>query len=114
MEPAMLETVDALVDMLQKSPEYQEYGAARAILQENDFLYGVYKSYQRLQFQAQAGQITGTGGDAAERFQRYGELLQLHEESSRFLLAEYNLHNLLGDIYKRLAGAIDIDLSALE
>ena len=49
-----------------------------------------------------------------ERLQKIGEVLQLNRDASDFLLAEYKLNVMLGDVYKILAEAIDIDLGMLE
>ena len=52
--------------------------------------------------------------EALEKLQKIGELLQLNKEASDYLLAEFRLNRMLGDVYKILAEAIDVDLSALE
>ena len=64
---------------------------------------------------AQAALVQGKKDDACmERLQKIGEVLQLNRDASDFLLAEYKLNVMLGDVYKILAEAIDIDLGMLE
>ena len=46
--------------------------------------------------------------------QKIGELLQLNQDASAFLFAEYRLNRVVSDIYKIIAEAIDVDLGALE
>ena len=49
-----------------------------------------------------------------ERLRKVGEVLGLDKDASAFLMAELRLNRMLGDVYKILAEAIDVDLSALE
>ncbi|MFR3363266.1 MAG: YlbF family regulator [Christensenellales bacterium] len=49
-----------------------------------------------------------------QRLQKIGELLQLNQDASAFLFAEYRLNRVVSDIYKIIAEAIDVDLGALE
>ena len=48
------------------------------------------------------------------KLQKRGELLQLDFAASEYLFAQYALNNVLGDIYRQLAAAVDADLSILE
>ena len=38
----------------------------------------------------------------------------MDKDASAFLMAEYRMNQMLGDVYKILAEAIDVDLSGLE
>ncbi|HBV79968.1 MAG TPA: hypothetical protein DEF33_03255, partial [Clostridiales bacterium] len=58
-----------------------------------------------------------SGADCREemtKLQKMGELLQLDFAASEYLFAQYALNNILGDIYRQLAAAVDADLSILE
>ena len=46
--------------------------------------------------------------------QKLGEILMLNQEASAYLMAEFRLNQMLGDVYKILAEAIDVDLGALD
>ena len=52
--------------------------------------------------------------EANEKLQKLGELLQFDAAAAAYLLAEYRLNGLLGEIYKILAEAVELDLGALE
>ena len=55
-----------------------------------------------------------TQDELLERLRKVGEVLGLDKDASAFLMAEFRLNRMLGDVYKILAEAIDVDLSALE
>ena len=48
------------------------------------------------------------------QLQKLGEILMLNQEASAYLMAEFRLNQMLGDVYKILAEAIDVDLGALD
>ena len=54
----------------------------------------------------------GKADPGTERMQEIAG--HIHQGARAFLMAEYRIRTMLGDIYKILAEAIDIDLSALE
>ena len=54
------------------------------------------------------------GNEEMTKLQKMGELLQLDFAASEYLFAQYALNNVLGDIYRQLAAAVDADLSILE
>ena len=79
------------------------------------FAEGVCKEYHKLQLAAQAAMVSGKKDDETmQRLQKIGELLQLNQDASAFLFAEYRLNRVVSDIYKIIAEAIDVDLGALE
>ena len=48
------------------------------------------------------------------QLQKLGEILMLNQDASAYLMAEFRLNQMLGDVYKILAEAIDVDLGALD
>ena len=71
--------------------------------------------YHKLQMKAQAAMMAGDRNEELmQKLQKMGELLQFDNAAAAYLLAEYRLNTMLGDVYKILAEAIDVDLSALE
>ena len=63
----------------------------------------------------QAGTLAGADcREEMTKLQKMGELLQLDFAASEYLFAQYALNNVLGDIYRQLAAAVDADLSILE
>lgn len=105
----------ALAKALKDSAEYAAYKAAREEAFENETTKSLLKQYHQMQLQAQAAMISGKKDEELMRqMQRIGELLQMNQKASVYLAAEYSLSKMLGDVYKILGEAIDVDLSALE
>ena len=100
---------------LSSSPEYQEYQKTREKAFANDTTKALIKEYHQLQIKAQSAVMAGQKDDETlERLQKIGEVLQLNQDASAFLLAEFRLNRMLGDVYKILAEAIDVDLGMFE
>lgn len=105
----------ALANDLRSSQEYAQYKQAKDKAFASENTQNLISQYHRLQMQAQAAYLSGTTDDSTmEQLQKLGELLQFDPDAAAFLLAEYKLNTMLGDVYKILAEAIDVDLSALE
>lgn len=105
----------ALAAALKQSEAYAALSAARDEAFANEATRGLVKQYHQLQMQAQAAALSGRRDEALlTQLQRLGEILQLNPSASAYLLAEYRLNRLLGDVYKILGEAIDVDLSVLE
>ena len=70
------------------------------------------KEYKTMQLKAQAAYMTGEAPDSElmEKMQKLGEVLQFNKDVSAFLLAEYKFNTLIGDIYKIIGDACEIDL----
>lgn len=109
------DTARGLARELKESPEYREYCMAREQAMQNETNKSLIAEYHRLQLRAQAAAVAGEKNDELMgQLQKLGELLQFNREASAFLLAEFKVNRLLADVYKILAEAIDVDLSALE
>ncbi len=109
------DTANQLAKELKQSEEYREFKRLREQIMENDTTKSLLAEYHRLQIKAQAAAVSGKKDDETlEKLQKIGEVLQLNKEASDYLLSEFRLNRMLGDVYKILAEAIDVDLSALE
>ena len=109
------DTARALAREMKESPEYLAYAAAREKAMANETNRSLIKEYHKLQLRAQAATVAGEKTDEVmAQLQKLGELLQFNPQASEFLLTEFKLNRLLADVYKILAEAIDVDLSALE
>ena len=109
------DTANQLAKELKQSEEYREFKKLREQIMENDTTKSLLAEYHRLQIKAQAAAVSGKKDDETlEKLQKIGEVLQLNKEASDYLLSEFRLNRMLGDVYKILAEAIDVDLSALE
>lgn len=109
------DTARKLAEELKSSEEYREYSATRERATANETTKTLIAEYHKLQMRAQA--VVMQGGKDEELFhklQKLGEVLQLDKDASEFLMAEYRMNRMLGDVYKILAEAIDVDLSGLE
>ena len=109
------DTAKLLANELKSSVEYREYAAAKERAMENSSTRSLIEEYNRLQILAQAAMISGDrGGESVHKLQKVGELLQFDRDASAYLMAEFRLKRMLGDVYKILAEAVDVDLGALE
>ncbi len=109
------DTAKLLASEMQNSVEYREYTAAKARAMENKTTCALIEEYNKLQIRSQAAMIAGDKeSDALKKLQKIGELLQFDADASAYLMAEFRLKRMLGDVYKILAEAVEIDLSPLE
>ena len=104
-----------LAQELRESDEYRAYCEARDRAFQNESTKNLIAEYHKLQMKAQANAISGEKNEELlQKLQKLGELLQFDMDAASFLMTEYRMNSMLGDVYKILAEAIDIDLSALE
>ena len=109
------DTAKILANELKNSVEYREYTAVKARAMENNTTRALIDEYNKLQIQAQAAMISGDReSESLKKLQKTGELLQFDADASAYLMAEFRLKRMVGDVYKILAEAVDIDLGALE
>ena len=71
--------------------------------------------YKKLQFEAQAVYLSGREPEPAamEKLKKLGEVLQFNQDVTQFFAAEYRFNTLIGDIYKIIGDACDLDLGML-
>lgn len=111
----VMDTVRVLARELRESAEYTEFVAARERALENGSTRALYAEYRRAQMLAQADAVAGRRDEKSlARLQALGEALQFDEDAAALLFAEYRLTNLLGEIYRLLAEAAEVDLDMLE
>ena len=98
-----------------QSEEYTTYKKLRETAIANATTRGLLKEYHQLQLKAQAAQLSGQEDqELLQQLQKLGEVLMLNQDASAYLMAEFRLNRMLGDVYKILAEAVDVDLGALE
>ena len=98
-----------------QSQEYTEYKRLKEVAMANDTTAGLIKQYHQLQLKAQAMTLGGQKDDELlTQLQKLGEVLMLNQDASAFLMAEFRLNQMLGDVYKILAEAVDLDLGMLD
>ncbi len=109
------DTAKQLAGELQASEEYRAYMTAKERAMESSTTRSLIEEYNKLQIRAQAAIIAGeTDGVTISKLQKVGELLQFDKDASAYLMEEFRLKRMLGDVYKILAEAVEIDLSPLE
>ena len=109
------DTAKLLANELKNSTEYREYTTVKVRAMENKTTRALIDEYNKLQIHAQAAMIAGDReSDSLKKLQKIGELLQFDADASAYLMAEFRLKRMLGDVYKILADAVGIDLGALE
>ena len=109
------DTANRLAEELKTSDEYREYAASKTRAMENSTTRSLIEEYNKLQIHAQAAMIAGDqNSETMQKLQNIGELLQFDADASAYLIAEFRLKRMLGDVYKILAEAVDVDLGPLE
>lgn len=109
------DTAHKLADELRQSAEYRAYVEAKERAYRSETTKNLISEYHKLQFEAQSAMLTGSRDEERlEKLQKLGELLQFDADAPAFLMAEYRLNSMLGDVYKILAAAVEVDLGALE
>lgn len=104
-----------LAKMLAKSDEYTAYKETQEKAFANDTTKALIKEYNQLRIRAQGAAVSGKKDEECmERLQKVGEVLQLNRDASDYLIAEYRLNTMLGDVYKILAEALDLSLDMLD
>jgi len=104
-----------LAGLLKGSEIYKNYKEREAKAKADENTRTLLDQYHRLQMQAQAALLGGKKDDSSmEQLQKLGELLQFNPAAAEFLMAEYHMGKLLGDVYKILGEAVDVDLRGLE
>ena len=111
----LLDDARILADKLRSSEEYRTYCEAKERAYASKATAALLDEFYALRMKAQASSVAGTpDAEVIGKLQKLGELLQFDAAAAAYLLAEYRLNALLGDIYKILAKAVDLDLGALE
>lgn len=103
-----------LAQEIRQSEEYRRFARAKEKIGEGSPTQGLLREYRRLELRAQAAAVAGEEDpETMERLSKLGELLRYDKDASEYLIAEYMLSRALGDIYRILAEAADMDLGAL-
>lgn len=104
-----------LARLIQQSDEYKSYKDLKDKLYADEKTKVLLNDYKKIQFEAQAAYLSGKEPDAQamEKLKKLGEILQFNHEVTQFFAAEYRFNTLIGDIYKIIGDACDIDLGML-
>ena len=105
----------ALARSLKETDEYTQFVRLKQTAYEDSTNKALLDEYKRLQFRLQARAASGESIDTEEmqKLQRIASLLQLNQDASAYLLAEFRFQKMLADIYKILGDVAGIDIDAL-
>jgi len=101
-----------LARSIKECEAFKEYKAAKDLAMADEGSKALIKEYKNMQLKAQAAYMTGDEPDSEmmEKMQKLGEVLQFNQNVSAFLIAEYKFNTLIGDIYKIIGDACEMDL----
>ncbi len=101
-----------LARSIKESDAFKEYKATKDLVFVNEKNKALIKEYKTMQLKAQTAYMTGEEPDSElmDKIKKLGEVLQFNKDVSAFLLAEYKFNTLIGDIYKIIGDACEIDL----
>lgn len=105
----------ALAADIRASEEYKSYIRAKEAASEDPNTWGLLKEYKRLELKCQAALVSGEeDAESMEKLKRLMSFLQTNREAGEYLMAEFQLSRAVGDIYRILAEAAELDISMLD
>ena len=109
------DTANLLASQLKQTEEYTEYFRLKEIAYEDETNKALLDELKRMQFKMQAKAASGEKPDAEEmqKLMRISSLLQLNQDASAYLIAEFRFQKLIADIYKIIGNVAGIDIDAL-
>lgn len=104
-----------LAKEIQQSEEYASYCALKDEVFADEINQNLYKQYRQLSMTINAALMAGQEIDEEtnEKFKRLTELLSLNPKVNEFMIAEHRVNQMMGDIFKILADAIELELDFL-
>ena len=104
-----------LASALKGTEEYTEYHRLRELAYSDDTNKALLDEYKRLQFRMQAKIASGESmpDDDFQRLTQISTLLQLNQDVSQYLMAEFRYNRMLSDVFKILAETADVNLDML-
>ncbi|MHB1315239.1 MAG: YlbF family regulator [Christensenellales bacterium] len=104
-----------LAELIRNCPEFVQYKEFRDKVYCDDTTKALLKEYKRLQIQAQSAYLGGQAlsGEITEKLQKIASILQFNPDAMQFMLAEHRFLAIVGDVYKILGDAAEVDLGFL-
>lgn len=105
-----------LAKEIQKSEEYAEYCRLRDEVFEEELNRNLYKQYRELGMAVNAAMMANQpiGEETEEKFKQLTGLLALNPKVNEFMMAEHGINQAMGDIFKILADAVQLELDFLQ
>ena len=103
----------ALAHEIRESEEYRTYHELKEQVMGEETTAVLIREYRKLQVELQIASMNGGKPDPEDmqRFSGISALLFSKQEVSQFLLAEMRLQQMLGDIFKIVTEAADIEIA---
>lgn len=109
------EKAKELAEAIRASGEYKRFTEAKQAIADDSMTQNLLREYSKLRVRMQAAAVAGEEDpEAMVKLQKLGELLQMDRAASEYLMAEFMLSRMVGDVYKTIASAVDLDLSMLD
>ena len=101
-----------LAKEIKESEVYQSYLKAKEEAFSNELNKNLYDKYTELTRQVMGAQMAGqpVTDEMQQQYQQLMGVLSLNTELTNFMLAEHRLNQLMSDIFKILADAVQMDL----
>lgn len=107
--------LDAYIEELKCSKEYLRFLEIKKSVEEDESIILLLRQYHELQTRAQGEAVCGeVSYDTQKQIQSVLDLLQSNDDAMEYLLAEYGLHLLLSETFKKISNAVGINLDYLE
>ena len=102
----------ALARAIRESEEFQLYHSLKEQVMENETNAALIREYRKLQLSLQMAAAAGQTPSAedVQRFQGINAVLFAQSEVSQFLLAEMRLYQAMGDIFRIISEAAELDM----
>ncbi len=109
------DTAYQLAREMRESEIYQSYCAAKEKAFEKELNRDLYKQYIQIAREIQAAQFANQSipEDVQTRFNQLMGILALNADLGAFMMAEHRINQMMSDIFKILADAVDLDLGFL-
>lgn len=109
------DNVYKLADEIKNSETFAQYKEARDKAFESELNKDLYKKYKEIELKVNAYLMANKEPDEElkKEYQQITSVLSLNSDISAFMIAEHRLNQMMGDIFRILAKAVDIDLGFL-
>lgn len=104
-----------LARTIRECEDCRAYRRLREEIEADETALALLREYKKLQMQLQLAAMAGAEVKDADtqRFEQIGALLFAGENTSRFLLLEMRLQQMMADVFKTLSDAAGLDMPAV-
>ena len=104
-----------LAALIKECDEFKKYSELKKTVEEDETTKALVKQYKKLQMQAQAAYMGGQQPEqeTMDQLQKLAQVLQFNSSVTEYLMAEHQFYTIMGDIYKILGDAAEVDMDFL-